>query len=451
MSDSLNNGGRRKLVIAAMICGLAASGVVGGYAWRRWAANQELQRIAAAGEPITPHDLAVFTKVPDGHADATAAWQKPIQRLASGALRPFPRNVRLLDKSGMLEPPGEAWHDYDEAKALVDRHALLYQDIDAAVNTPGKCAFLDDFSSGYMTLLDHAQQLRMIQRLLIMRAYVQQRMNDTEGAYDSIWGVFKTGEALRREPFLVSQLIRLAIHRSGLEALQHLLPHAAWTDEQLLALHNMLLDLKYKRGLERALMGERAAGLTAFADPSTAGAPQMPGIVYQAWIRDDPLQQMTLLREFIEAASHDWPAPLELTAKFSSQTDQPSDVQAPLGGRWEVPSGIAGDARKQVELTAIAAARARAAAAGIAVLRFRRAEGRWPEDLADLVPGWLPALPLDPCTGSSLRFANDSEGVRVYSVGINGKDDGGVETPENLNGDLHLTGKPDVVFSAQAE
>jgi hypothetical protein len=51
-----------------------------------------------------------------------------------------------------------------------------------------------------------------------------------------------------------------------------------------------------------------------------------------------------------------------------------------------------------------------------------------------------------------LPYRVDEEGVVVYSVGVDGKDDGGVETPEKLEGgdDLHRRGNPDVVFRARA-
>jgi hypothetical protein len=61
----------------------------------------------------------------------------------------------------------------------------------------------------------------------------------------------------------------------------------------------------------------------------------------------------------------------------------------------------------------------------VAAERYRRANGRWPEALAQLVPGYLARVPADPFDGKPLRLRRRDDGVTVYSVGPDGKDDGG--------------------------
>jgi hypothetical protein len=70
-------------------------------------------------------------------------------------------------------------------------------------------------------------------------------------------------------------------------------------------------------------------------------------------------------------------------------------------------------------------AEVRCAAVGLAVERYRRAQGHWPETLADLVPAYLPQTPLDPFTGKELGFHRLDDGVAVYSVGPCGAWKGG--------------------------
>jgi hypothetical protein len=67
----------------------------------------------------------------------------------------------------------------------------------------------------------------------------------------------------------------------------------------------------------------------------------------------------------------------------------------------------------------------RAAATALAVERFRRAKGQWPEKLTDLVPAYLTAVRMDPFDGQPLRFKKQNEGAVIYSVGADGQDDGG--------------------------
>lgn len=61
-----------------------------------------------------------------------------------------------------------------------------------------------------------------------------------------------------------------------------------------------------------------------------------------------------------------------------------------------------------------------------ALERHRLANGNYPDRLAELVPRFLPTIPLDVFDGQPLRYANTPpNGHRVYSVGQNGRDNGG--------------------------
>jgi hypothetical protein len=66
----------------------------------------------------------------------------------------------------------------------------------------------------------------------------------------------------------------------------------------------------------------------------------------------------------------------------------------------------------------------------IAVTRYRLAQGQEPADLDRLVPRYLPALPKDWMDGRALRYRLRAEGgFLLYSVGEDGKDDGGDPRP----------------------
>ncbi len=62
---------------------------------------------------------------------------------------------------------------------------------------------------------------------------------------------------------------------------------------------------------------------------------------------------------------------------------------------------------------------------GLACERYRLATGAWPKSLTDLQPDYLKEIPLDPYTGQALLFRQLPDGVVIYSVGVNGVDDGG--------------------------
>jgi hypothetical protein len=58
--------------------------------------------------------------------------------------------------------------------------------------------------------------------------------------------------------------------------------------------------------------------------------------------------------------------------------------------------------------------------------RYQLKHGNYPADLISLVPEFIPAVPLDPVDGQPLRYRLNADGTfLLYSVGENGKDDGG--------------------------
>jgi len=60
-----------------------------------------------------------------------------------------------------------------------------------------------------------------------------------------------------------------------------------------------------------------------------------------------------------------------------------------------------------------------------ALAAYRADRGTYPADLGALVHKYLPAMPEDPFSAGPLRYKREEAGFLLYSVGPNGKDDGG--------------------------
>ena len=65
------------------------------------------------------------------------------------------------------------------------------------------------------------------------------------------------------------------------------------------------------------------------------------------------------------------------------------------------------------------------ACAAIAAELFHRANKRWPTSAAELAPFNGGKAPADPWADAPIRMAEDKDGFRMWSVGRDGKDDGG--------------------------
>jgi hypothetical protein len=62
--------------------------------------------------------------------------------------------------------------------------------------------------------------------------------------------------------------------------------------------------------------------------------------------------------------------------------------------------------------------------------RFPSAKGRWPENLAEVVPAYLPEIPRGPYSDNAVRFIRQDDGVIVDAIGIDGEDNDGRLPPE---------------------
>jgi hypothetical protein len=98
---------------------------------------------------------------------------------------------------------------------------------------------------------------------------------------------------------------------------------------------------------------------------------------------------------------------------------------------------------KQVSLSAwLGEARDQHALAALALERFFAKRGTYPAELEELVPEFLPVVPLDSCDGKLLRYRTTESGrYRLWSVGFDGKDDAG-KVNVTKPGDINALRKP---------
>jgi hypothetical protein len=79
----------------------------------------------------------------------------------------------------------------------------------------------------------------------------------------------------------------------------------------------------------------------------------------------------------------------------------------------------------------------------LAIAMFKRAEGRLPQTLDELVPKYLDKVPDDPFDGKQMKYRVKADGTWVvYSVSRDKKDDGGVQDPKLGAGKLDLVFGP---------
>ena len=72
---------------------------------------------------------------------------------------------------------------------------------------------------------------------------------------------------------------------------------------------------------------------------------------------------------------------------------------------------------------------------GFALAAYRADHGAYPARLADLARDYVAKLPKDVFNDSELHYRLDGKGYLLYSVGANGKDDGGKSREDRKKGE----------------
>jgi hypothetical protein len=237
------------------------------------------------------------------------------------------------------------------------------------------------------------------------------------------------------EPVFLSQLMRFTCQMTVAGKLDRVLTKVALTDEQLARLESVLTQAENSEGLTRAYVCERCKMLIAYdltrkaMSAPVRFSPTFEEFRQLTW-RDayyfpagrieehrhatsglfelEVLTSIELRTACIRASQLPFPEQISLAKQIMSQ-------EMSISTFLMMPASTV-IMLKQAKCVALM----RVARAALAIERYRLATGQLPDKLTD-------SAPLDPFDGQPLRYRKLAKGYVVYSVGEDGKDDGGDE------------------------
>jgi hypothetical protein len=244
----------------------------------------------------------------------------------------------------------------------------------------------------------------------------------------------------RENPSEIQQNIRVHIARLSLVATWELLQTNGWSDAQLARMQADLEPLNLVAGTERGLIGSRAVFLDQMESaPQNGGRVPFPnepvidrikyGAIVRLWDPSDDqlfyLQNTQSTLESLRALAARQPR-----AKTRDRFEQNAVRLAEMGTltkyRYLFSLIALPNMNKSIETVLRVETERELAMTAIALKRFQLRHNRPAPDLASLVPEFLSTLPYDPMSGSPLKYRLNADGSFVlYSVGEDGKDDGG--------------------------
>ncbi len=395
--------------------------------------EEALAKIRSNGEPTTAEELSEFYSLTPGATDQTDDWLEVVQLLQQMGKDPETMEMPYLGEGAEVPTTSQPWELEQQAQAYLQRYETLVDKLHTLGEVEGETRYPLNFADGFGARLDHAQTLREAGRLMRLQAEVAARQDDAETATKSLLASLASAESLKREPILISQLIRMALIGLAADQFESLVPSVAFTDEQLERLDTALAKIEMGDTVRRALIGERAFGSIAMSDPAVRES-FGPGGGFMLNTDAALLGYLDYMTRLIEASK----LPIHETLIESEKIEAELETEAESSFLARLRLMGAAMLLPAVSAVNTASARTEAQLLGsrviIALERFHRANGKYPETLEDLVPDYLDSLPIDPYINQPLRYIRRSDhDVTVYSVGNNRLDDGGVKDEQKTD------------------
>ncbi|MDZ7615658.1 MAG: hypothetical protein U1E05_01560 [Patescibacteria group bacterium] len=395
--------------------------------------HRAYQALEADGRPMRLAEI-VPPAIPDAD-NAALVYQAVVLLLRSEPAGEKDLFTQLDDFAAkMLDDPSDAEAAASFRKLSRNEVAMAVREtIERGTLKPG-CRYELDYSQGAGMLLPHLAHLRSLSRILCATARVQAADGDHTGAWRTVVTALRFADAVKEEPILVSQLVRLAQFKMAIAALQAVAAQAVPSDSQAAEMAALLKSFDDHGPLVASLDGERLAlGEWAFGLGSDARQTlEIPswGVTLATFVRP-------LLR-------YDHAAYLGVMHAYAKNAVEPhSASDAELGDdltgnvpRYCVLTRLLVPALSTIKVKFVATtAESRVTRAGLAVLRHRVEHGVYPATLAELSIQSL----IDPFSQRTLIYRPGPHGFTLYSIGKNMTDDGGTPAKkgDTRSGDTH--------------
>lgn len=349
-------------------------------------------------------------------------------------------------------------------------HEATLKEIRLALATPAFGSELD-LSEGINLKFPHLAAAKSLSRCYAVQALLALHEGRSGDAVEPILAQIRLPSLLAEDRVLISELVRFAMANIALGTTWEAMQAEGWSDQDLLRLQIAWAGLEFLPGFTRALEGERAFIITSAVATresnqaaydyvrSDEGGPLFPsgpdGEISWGWIADHG-ETYEFFRKRIYcpiwrfAWSHQderrllGEIQLLLTSvrvmsaarSFAEREELLSTLQRVVTGhgfynrlRYPQPGLIMSLAHSIQKVARNETDRSFALCA-IALKRYAQRHGRLPGALTDLVPEFLETVPVDYFDGKAMKYHLNAAGqFTLYSVGQDGKDDGGDLSP----------------------
>ena len=351
------------------------------------------------------------------------------------------------------EKPGLPANDVEMALKKFDS---IWLELMQALTERPKARFPLEYNELYGCLLPHLSHIKSIHQYGKLRASAELHAGSHTEGTESICLMLRLLDAMEPEPFLISYLVNIASLQLAVHPVWEGTVHHLFDESDLKKISDQLGTITFIPQFKKALVIERA-------------------------IHVAEIERVAKYRSYFEAISNstgredtDWPGPWTfetyihlapkgwITRNVISFSNDLTKLEQALNS-WEKGDALAYDQLKESYATSSTepatvynalrkflefnhidsltkALRAEAtvniAKTAVALERYYLNQKAYPKSLTELVPQYLPAVPIDPIDQSPLRYQQlPSNQFKLYSIGANETDDAGEIHQDNNKGD----------------
>lgn len=409
--------------------------------------ERELLHLRQKGEPTTFADL--FPSIPN-HQDGTLFYQLAIVQLDM-VQRQLPRNLWEIIYDFTNPKPIKPLDPADVQKVLQASQPAL-RTLQRALNF--RHMRMTDWSVENPMAVEfpHFSKFREFARILAAEGKWQKQKGDIDKAVETQMTILKLVRRMGDEPSLIiGFMLQSGLYAIAINGLEQFLANDDASPKTYRALMAELNSWDINRDFVLALQSERVLAIATcewmkervskkMLRKLVAGdQPFRVNLVISLKPKNALIAQnaLTMLEYFNatiaiarKGVPYEWEAVRQLEKEWEFDHPTKSVNFSGIEFVWDgnaiaktLMPALSGIFYKSSSCHAIQ----RIARTAIALRIYRRENGHYPETLNELVPKYLPNLPVDPFDGKPLRYKRLQHGFKIWSVGENMRDDGGVE------------------------
>lgn len=267
-----------------------------------------IDSLSKQGDPVDNSSVESYYKNRTS-PENTDAWLAVLNTISSADFKASTKGVPYIGID--VELPvltSDGWEEEEVSLAFLERWKSLHAEV-LRLSIDAKPVRFPIVFDSFATLLPQTQNSRDVARVLQLQGRVGLRARDSAVVRDAIDGLLGLSRVNAGEPFLVSQLVSMAIDGVAIGLLKDAIQHDALSESDLLVLlPKVLASTTIGKEWQTTIAGERGTALPVFIDPNKAkamGVMSLPGRSRDAIFFIELMQEVSEIptEDFVEFQS----------------------------------------------------------------------------------------------------------------------------------------------------